>query len=58
MTALLAMVDPADVARAHAALRDRLAPVEVTRRALPLDGLAALGPLAGRLDVPTADRPG
>jgi len=52
VTALLAMVDPADVARAHAALRDRLAPVEVTRRALPLDGLAALGPLTGRLDAP------
>ncbi len=53
VTALLAMVDPADVARAHAALRDRLAPLEVTRRALPLAGLAALGPLAGRLDLPT-----
>jgi len=52
VTALLAMVDPADVARVHAVLRDRLAPFEVTRRALPLDQLAALGPLAGRLDVP------
>jgi hypothetical protein len=52
VTALLALVDPVDVARAHAALRDRLAPLEVTRRALALDGLAALGPLAGRLTVP------
>jgi hypothetical protein len=58
VTALLAMVDPADVARAHAALRDRLAPLEVTRRALPLDGLAALGPLSGRLDVPPAPTTG
>ncbi len=54
VTALLAMVDPADVARVHAVLADRLAPFEVTRRALPLDQLAALGPLAGRLDVPPA----
>jgi len=52
VTALLAMVDPADVARAHAALRSALAPLEVTRRALALDGLAALGPLTGRLDHP------
>jgi hypothetical protein len=52
VTALLALVDPVDVARAHAALGDRLAPLEVTRRALALDGLAALGPLAGRLTVP------
>ena len=58
VTALLAMVDPADVARAHVALRDQLAPAEVTRRALPLDGLAALGPLAGRLDAPAGDGTG
>jgi hypothetical protein len=55
--ALFAMVDLADVARAYAVLRERLAPLEVTRRALPLDGLAALGPLAGRLDVPAATDP-
>ncbi len=54
VTALLAMVDPADVARAHTALRDRFTPLEVIRRALPLDRLAALGPLAGRLDLPAA----
>ena len=51
LVALLAMVDPADVARVHAALRDELPSAEVTRRALGLDGLAALGPLAGRLDA-------
>ncbi len=51
LVALLAMVDPADVARVHAALRSELTTAEVTRRALGLDGLAALGPLAGRLDA-------
>ncbi|HZM57660.1 MAG TPA: dolichyl-phosphate beta-glucosyltransferase [Acidimicrobiales bacterium] len=54
VTVLLALVDPADVATAHAALADGLAPLEVTRRALALGGLAALGPLAGRLDPPPA----
>ncbi len=57
VTALLAMVDPVDVARAHAALVDLLAPMAVSRRALPVDGLAALGPLAGRLDHPSATGP-
>jgi hypothetical protein len=54
VTALFALVDPADVTRVHRALGDRLAPLEVTRRVLPLSGLAALGPLNGRLDVPPA----
>jgi glycosyltransferase involved in cell wall biosynthesis len=58
VTALFALVDPTDVARALVALRDRLAPLEVTRRALTLDGLAALGPLTGRLDVPPAPTSG
>ena len=58
VVALLALVEPADVARAHAALRDALAPAEVSRRALSLDGLAALGPLAGRLDAPRLPDPG
>ena len=58
VTALLALVDPAGVARVHVALRDRLAPAEVTRRALSLDGLAALGPLAGRLDGPAGEGTG
>ena len=48
--ALLALVDPADVATATDALRGELAPYDVTRRALALDGLVGLGPLAGRLD--------
>jgi glycosyltransferase involved in cell wall biosynthesis len=52
VVALLPLVEPADVARAHAALRDVLAPAEVTRRALGLDGLTTFGPLAGRLDAP------
>lgn len=52
VTALLAMVDPADVGPAHRALVAQLAPLEVNRRALTLEGLTALGPLAGRLDVP------
>jgi hypothetical protein len=52
VTALLAMVEPAEVARAYEDLRDRMAPFEVSRRALSLDGLASLGPLTGRLDVP------
>ena len=51
LVALLAMVNPAEVARAFAVLCGELAPAEVTRRALGLDGLAALGPLAGRLDA-------
>ncbi len=57
VTALLAMVDPVDVARAHATLAGQLAPLQVSRRALPLDGLVALGPLAGRLDHPSAAEP-
>ena len=51
VVALLALVDPTEVARAFTALRHELAPAEVTRRALGLDGLVALGPLAGRLDA-------
>jgi Glycosyl transferase family 2 len=57
VVALLPLVEPADVARAHAALRDVLAPAEVTRRALGLDGLTTFGPLAGRLDAPGRSGP-
>jgi len=57
VTALLAMVDPAVVARARTALEGRFAPLEVSRTALPLDGLRALGPLAGRLDRPGGPDP-
>jgi glycosyltransferase involved in cell wall biosynthesis len=58
VTALFALLDPADVTRAHRALRNELAPLEVTRRVLPLGGLAALGPLSGRLDIPPAPAAG
>jgi glycosyltransferase involved in cell wall biosynthesis len=57
VVALLALVEPAEVARVHAALRDELAPAEVTRRALGLEGLATLGPLAGRLDAAAPSDP-
>jgi len=57
VTALLALVDPADVARVHAGLQAALAPLEVTRKALALDGLVGLGPLGGRLDHPGAPGP-
>ncbi|MGA2835456.1 MAG: dolichyl-phosphate beta-glucosyltransferase [Acidimicrobiales bacterium] len=46
---LLAMVDPARVALVHSALKDQLAPLDVTRKALGVDDLATLGPLSGRL---------
>ena len=49
VTVLLALVDPAVVARAHAALRDGLEGVTVTWRDLGLGDLVALGPLGGRL---------
>ena len=52
VVALLAMVEPADVSRAHTELQAALSPLTVTRQALALDGLAHLGPLAGRLDHP------
>jgi hypothetical protein len=57
VTVLLAMVDPADVARAFATLRDGLVDAEVTRRALGLDDLVALGSLGGRLEAGTPSGP-
>ena len=51
VTVLLAMVDPVLVHRAHAALRDGLEGVTVTRRDLRLEDLVALGPLGGRLSA-------
>ena len=51
VTALLAMVDPADASLAHEALRLQMAPAEISRRALTLDGLARFGPLTGLLDA-------
>ena len=49
VTALLALVDPANVAAVVADLADTCAPNEVTRRAFGLDQLISLGPLSGRL---------
>ncbi len=49
VTVLLAMVDPLDVGRAHAALQDGLTSAQVSRRELGLADLVSLGPLAGRL---------
>jgi glycosyltransferase involved in cell wall biosynthesis len=57
VTVLFAMVDPADVTRAHGALRDGMSDAVVTRRALDLDGLAALGALGGRLEACGAPEP-
>ena len=57
VTALLAMVEPGRAARAHAALVAQFPGFDVSRRALSTDGLARLGPLAGRLDVPPAGAP-
>jgi hypothetical protein len=57
LTVLLAMVDPGDVYRAHTALRSGLDDVEVTRRALGIDDLVALGSLGGRLTSVTAHDP-
>jgi glycosyltransferase involved in cell wall biosynthesis len=50
ITALMALVEPSDVAQAFAALRAEFEPLEVGRRTLTLDALRSLGPLAGRLD--------
>ena len=70
VTALLALVEPADVARAHAALRDGWPRADVTRRDLGSTAWPALGPLpdastagAGRRDprprrIPARHAPG
>jgi hypothetical protein len=58
VTVLLAMVTPPDVERAHVALREGLAPAEVSRRSLGLADLVRMGPLAGRLQsIGADDRP-
>ncbi len=49
VTALLALVQPADAATAYTAVRADLDGLEVTRRPLVIDELVALGPLRGRL---------
>jgi hypothetical protein len=49
---LLPLVDATDSAVALSALRAEFSPGAVSRRALTLDALAALGPLSGRLLAP------
>ena len=51
VTALLALVDPADVAAVAGDLAESLAPDQVTRRAFGLDQLIGLGRLGGRLTL-------
>jgi len=53
VTVLLPLVEPADVATVFSGLRAEFPSVEVTRRSLTLDGLAALGTLAGQLQAAT-----
>lgn len=49
---LLPLVDPAEAATVVAALRAELDGHSVIRRAMTVESLVALGPLAGRLDPP------
>ena len=58
VVALLAMIEPEEVARVFPVIRDELAPDQVSRRALGLSGLIALGPLSGRLEASGASTPG
>jgi glycosyltransferase involved in cell wall biosynthesis len=51
VTALLALVDAADVTAVAADLVDTCAPDEVTRRAFGINQLIRLGPLGGRLTL-------
>ncbi len=46
---LLPLVEPAEVAAVFSALRAEFDALEVTRRAMTLEALTGLGPLAGRL---------
>ncbi len=54
VTILMALVQPVDIARAFAALRAELEPLDVTRQILPLERLRSSAPLAGCLDGPPA----
>jgi hypothetical protein len=49
---MLPLVPPADVALVFSALRAEFGSSTVTRRAMGIDALTALGPLHGRLDPP------
>jgi len=53
VTVLLPLVEPAGVATVFSALRAEFPSLEVTRRSLTLDGLAALGTLSGQLQAAT-----
>ncbi len=50
---LLPLVEPQDVATLYSALQADLEPLEVSRRAMTVDALRSLGPLAGRLQAPS-----
>jgi hypothetical protein len=50
--ALLPLVDPEEVALVYSALRAELEPLQVSRRALGIEALRLLGPLADRLRAP------
>ena len=53
VSVLLPLVEPADVATVFSGLRAEFPSLEVTRRSLTLDGLAALGTLSGQLQAAT-----
>ncbi len=53
VTVLLPLVEPVEVATVHSALRAEFATGDVSRRSLNLEGLAALGTLAGQLRAAT-----
>ena len=53
---LLPLVDPAEAATVAGVLRAELEPLPVTRTTMTAEALAGLGPLAGRLDMPTDAR--
>jgi hypothetical protein len=50
---LLPLVEPQDVATLYSAMSTELEPLEVSRRAMTVDALRSLGPLAGRLQAPS-----
>jgi hypothetical protein len=52
--ALLPLVGPEEVALVYSALRTELEPLQVSRRAMGIEALRSLGPLADRLRAPPA----
>ena len=55
-TVLFPLAVPDEVAESWAALRAELEPLHVTRRTVTFNHLVSLGPLAGRVLAPAADR--